>query len=75
MGNFGLLLPLSLDGVELTYCVYWSFQNQRPHPKPDEPEPKRMEGQHNASAMRAILNVLPIYIRPNIPAFAGEIRG
>ena len=36
---------------------------------------KGWRGQHNASAMRAILNVLPIYIRPNIPAFAGEIRG
>jgi len=21
------------DGVELTYCVYWTFPKQRPYPK------------------------------------------
>ena len=38
------------------------------HPKPAEPEPNRDFERAPPSAVRAILDDLPIHIRPNLPA-------
>jgi hypothetical protein len=53
---------------QLDAAITEALERDVPHPKPDEPEPKK---RRSPSAVRANLDDPPIHIRPIVPASAG----